>query len=245
MPKSRRIHGVHLLASLGLAVVIGGASSSPGGCGSGTVPSKTVVDESCPGPGCDIGMPGSGNDCGTAAGQCPCTLSGSTDGYCGYCSTAAPDQVCRYCPQGTYCPSDPCSSECPTNTGSPGGSCPPDYPVDCGGGSCCPSDHPSCCADKAWCGTDAAACQNVDNTDSTSSGDMTGGGCGWDCASQGLSPAQTRDGCCSSGSCPNSCSDICGNGWYEVNGQIFGPCTVQDTACMQNAAQAALSACGN
>ncbi len=76
-------------------------------------------------------------------------------------------------------------------------------------------------------------------------GSTSGGssGCGWDCSFAGLSNASLREGCCASG-CPSSCSDACGNGWYEVGGQLFGPCSTQDTGCMQGAADGAVHACG-
>lgn len=77
-------------------------------------------------------------------------------------------------------------------------------------------------------------------SDSSGSGPS---GCDWDCGFAGLASSTLREGCCSGG-CPSSCSDACGNGWYEVGGQLFGPCSSQDTGCLSGAADGAVHACG-
>jgi len=150
------------------------------------------------------------------------------------------------------------------NMGAPSSKCPKSAPLDCGTG-CCPSAFPWCCTDRNWCGSTSAACLQVDNpgaapdsgqNSSSGGGGGTsegggGGGCGipaGGCAAAGLVDATLRSGCCSvAQGCPNggslgSCTDTCYS-WYEVGGQLYGPCSVGDTGCLTQEATSAASAC--
>ena len=69
-----------------------------------------------------------------------------------------------------------------------------------------------------------------------------GSGLGGSCVSPTVTDT-LRSGCCSTGICPNSCSDGT-DGWYEVGSSVYGPCVATDSSCMQGAATAALQACG-
>jgi hypothetical protein len=63
------------------------------------------------------------------------------------------------------------------------------------------------------------------------------------CSALGSNYGASRlgDGCCAYATCPASCADGCGSGWYEVGSRIFGPCS--DSACLQTEATAAVNAC--
>lgn len=220
---------------------INGISNCGGPCGGGG--GGDYTDD----PGMSSG--GSGGDCG-APGQCACSVGNY--GLVGFCGSRPPSAVCTYCPPGTTL-ADPCGTKCTVEEEDKapqpeGKHCPEDYPVACGSSACCPSSHSVCCSNTAYCGNSRSACDDVDKPTSTSGGSSGGGGgggggsCAWACPS-GLRKASLRTGCCSVGSCPSSCSDTCGYGWYEANGSLFGPCTVKNTSCMQNAARAALNAC--
>lgn len=233
-------------AGAGSLVVV--LSMTWGGCPASTEPSAeyTYVDMSCDFVDASVpndcippgDPPGANTACGTAPGQCPCS---STPGYlfCGDCPSASPETACRYCPTDSVCAADFCGDVVCV---SPDQStqvavCPDDAPIDCGG-SCCPYDFPTCCANKAYCGEDFDACADVDGSSSPDPG-----GCTFDCAAAGLTVAGLREGCCSDSGCLAACADTCGYSWYEANGQLFGPCSSDDQACMQTAAQAAVTAC--
>lgn len=213
---------------------INGVSNCGGPCGGG----GGGVDED---PGSNVG----GGSCGSP-GQCACSVGNY--GLIGFCASAAPSAVCTYCPPGTSL-ADPCGTKCKVDDEEKGPKpegthCPDDYPVACGNKSCCPSSHSFCCGNTAFCGTSSTACKDVDAPPPSSGGGSSsgGGGCSWSCPG-GFRKASLRTGCCSVGACPDSCSDACGNGWYEARGSLFGPCSVQNTSCMQNAARGALNAC--
>jgi hypothetical protein len=64
------------------------------------------------------------------------------------------------------------------------------------------------------------------------------------CAAANMRNSTRPGGCCSvDDSCPASCSNACGEGWYEVRGQVIGPCRSSDSSCFQSAAQTAVEAC--
>jgi hypothetical protein len=227
---------------------IDGVSNCGGPCGGGPDPGGQACDQcingvsNCGGPCGGGGDPGAGGTCGDP-GQCACSVGGY--GLIGFCGSRPPSAVCTYCPPGTTL-SDPCGDKCdvidqdkaPTPQGT---HCPETFPVACGSKSCCPNSHPVCCPNSSYCGNSASACQDAPDIGG-SSGGGGGGGCGWSCPAQFRS-ASTRTGCCSVGSCPDACSDACGNGWYEAKGGQYGPCNAQNTSCMQSAAQAAVNAC--
>jgi hypothetical protein len=81
--------------------------------------------------------------------------------------------------------------------------------------------------------------------DASSCGIPAGG-----CAQAGLVNAMLQPGCCeapvgpcTSGGSYSSCTDGCGNTWYEYNGQIYGPCAPGDSACLTSQATAVGTAC--
>lgn len=213
---------------------INGVSNCGGPCGGGGGGASED-------PGTSSGG-GYGGDCGSP-GQCSCSVGGY--GLIGFCASRPPSAVCTYCPPGTTL-ADPCGTKCTVREEDKapkpeGNHCPEDYPVACGTKSCCPSSHAVCCRNTAYCGSSSSACDDVDFTSGSSGGGGGGGGCSWTCPA-GLRQASLRTGCCS-GTCPASCADACGNAWYEARGQLFGPCSAQNTGCMQNAAQGAVNAC--
>ncbi len=238
-----------VLASLLLGTA--GMGGGAGGCGGGTT-DAVEIDNGSPGAGYGGSPAGSNANCGSGAGLCPCA-SQLGDLFCAQCSTDPSNQVCRYCQPNTYCPVDPCDPHCYyTNNPPPPPVCPSGDPVDCQNGTCCPNNFPICCADGSHCGTSLDACANLDNgSNGGGGGGGPGGGCGvppGGCtASLGsdFTSAQTGAGCCESPSlaCPSSCTDGCGNSWYEVGGHRFGPCPSSNNSCMQNAAAAATQAC--
>lgn len=229
------------------AIALIGSSPFPGGCGSNVKQSQpySTVDESCPGPGCDVC---SGGNCGNKSGPdncddssgCPCT-DGKNDGdyFCAICPSAPTSSQCRYCPQGSYCPSDPCSDECPNMQTQPTNNCPSGYPVDCNNGYCCPSGT-TCCKDSAWCGSDSSACEETDDPVGSSG---SGSGCDSSdiCSQAGGTESTLRQGgcCCDGGSCPapqcfKACVDPCtGDSWWEVQGQIYTDANSTAQAVMQ------------
>jgi hypothetical protein len=56
-------------------------------------------------------------------------------------------------------------------------------------------------------------------------------------------PDTLRSGCCTTGVCPNACSDGT-NSWYEVGSQVFGDCAASNESCLMAAASGAVAACG-
>lgn len=227
----------------------------------GTDPASTANANGCG--YCDVlrgvdncGKPCSGHSGGYAEtacgspGQCEC----SSGNYylVGRCPSRAPLE-CTFCPPGTSL-GDPCGDKCMVDNEyeapSPDGTaCPNDYPVTCGGGSCCPNSHSVCCADSIMCGNTYAACANSGSS-SGGSGSGSGGGSGGSCAdfanrcsSMGSYNASLRAGCCNDNGCVRSCVDGCGSAWYEADGRMFGPCSGQDSGCLERAAEQAVSFC--
>jgi hypothetical protein len=245
----RRISTALVAASL--VVLLGGSSptSCDGSTPAGTVGAVSYVNEACDTdangkfpPGCPQSSPNApnGDACGNAGGQCPCQKAdNATAIYCGVCTAHAP-LACTYCPQGTQCPTDPCGTVCPPAPVVK--LCPSNMPVNCNG-ACCPSDYPICC--QNLCANTQAACTSAMASNNNNNNNNNGGGsCGippGGCAAAGLSNAHLRTGCCSTTGCLGSCTDSCYS-WYEVGNQLYGPCTVGDNSCLQNAAQAATNA---
>lgn len=63
----------------------------------------------------------------------------------------------------------------------------------------------------------------------------------------GMEPAGLRAGCCSVSQVSGcgtmgACVDSCATAWYELNGQMFGPCEGSDEACIWQAAEAVVEA---
>ncbi len=70
---------------------------------------------------------------------------------------------------------------------------------------------------------------------------VSSSGSGGDCVSP-LVTDTVRSGCCTTGVCPNACTDGT-NSWYEVGSSAFGDCAATDNACLEAAASSAVTAC--
>jgi hypothetical protein len=203
---------------------------------------SVCIDTGCGGPGAPAGQD---TACG-GPNECPCLDQG--DEYCGYCPSAPLDRQCSYCPSGTTCSADACNPSC---TPPPSGmTC----TVDCNNGRCCYDAFPVCCGNPNYCGTDETACASAGTLPASSQGGSSGGGsCGipsGGCPS-GYRNSTLTSGCCSdeevgpcsAGGSYATCTDGCGNGWYEYQGRIYGPCAGGDQGCLQQAAQRVVAAC--
>src|SRR5688572_6583968 len=172
-------------------------------------------------------LPGENDSCGDSSGQCPCDLG--TYLYCGRCPSAPSSRECVYCPGGSLCSSDPCNPTC-LEEPEPR-RCPASAPIDCGNGSCCQSSHPVCCPGGHFCGETTGACNSAGTAPNPG-----GGSCSLsaaECSQIGDSASRMRSGgcciytqTCNGGAILDSCSDACGNGWYELDGRVYGPCPV-------------------
>jgi hypothetical protein len=222
--------GLRLLATLGLALLAGGADDCDGSTTTAKEKEYPIgIDQSCdtapngvPQPGCGpVNSPGS-----TDPSSYSCSAAKAGFGFCGRCPTARPGEECGYCPNGTQCPADPCSHVCPRDTRA----CPAGYPIDCGDSNCCPNHHASCCGD-GLCGSSSDACEQVEESSSEEPGPSGGLHC-------------SRANACGSAVlefCIHSGTSQC---YYQVNGQrISCPDCQNVQGCAQQAANALMQYC--